>query len=663
VSFHQSKFYCYLVVVLTALLLSGNALSIEQIEIQLGRLSGAEWSAQEITIQLTWGEKGSVALQLQGKQLSHPAISTPLEKFSLDCSQGVFGGENIKCSNGRFSANLPGAKSFSFPLELEASSSGGKWQLQLDAKGVDLRRVHKVFEAISGMRLKGKIDLSLKMSGKQGEGATTVQWQTKMRNLSFNVGNEYLGEELYGRLQGSAELSDSSWGGSHKVLLQRGAILTPALFLAPEGEPINIRSGFSWDSESEKIVISNLKYRHNGILTAQLSASINTKKSTEIQRVNLKTDKFDMSAVYTSYLQPVLAGSLLEDLELTGDGALELELGSSGQHRVDLQLNDLFLEDGSKRFALYGMNGRLVATSGRKAQTSRLSWEGGHLLGGMKLGGGSSSIRLHNGGVELKEPLLLPLLDGSLQVDSFSLVRAKSGPQVKFQGSVAPISMQAISQALDWPPMAGELSGIIPAVSYEDGKIVVDGEILIGVFKGDVKINNLYLEDMFGALPRVKADVELKGLDLETLTRAFSFGKITGKLQGYIHKLYLEGWRPVSFDARFETPPGDDSKHRISQRAVDNISNLGGVGISGAISRTFMRMFKEFGYSRLGISCRLQQGVCAMGGIESAEGGYYLVRGGGIPRIDIIGFNQNIDWEILLSKLQDISRGPEPVIE
>jgi hypothetical protein len=74
-------------------------------------------------------------------------------------------------------------------------------------------------------------------------------------------------------------------------------------------------------------------------------------------------------------------------------------------------------------------------------------------------------------------------------------------------------------------------------------------------------------------------------------------------------------------------------------------------------------MFKEFGYSRLGISCRLQQGVCAMGGIDPAERGYYLVRGGGIPRIDIIGFNQNIDWEILVSKLKDISRGPEPVIK
>ncbi len=648
---------------LTALLLSVNASAIEQIDIELGRLSGAEWSMQDANLRLTWGVEGGVALQLQGRQLSHPALATPLEEFRLECLQGVFGGAKISCSDGRFSANLPGAKSFSFPLELEAASVAGKWRFQLQAKAIDLRRSHQLFAATIGMQLGGKIDLLLEMGGNEGEGATTLQWQTKMHNLSFNVGDEYLGEELYGSWQGSAELSDNSWSGHQKTLLQRGAILTPAVFLAPEGHPINLRSGFEWNSESEKLVISSLKYRHQGVLAAQLSATINLTKSAKIQRVKLNTDKFDLSAVYTAYLQPVLAGTLLENLELAGEAALELEQGSSGQHRVDLQFNDLFMEDGSKRFAVYGLNGQLVTTSGRKAETSRLSWEGGHLLGGLKLGGSSTVLQLHNGGAELKEPLLLPLLDGSLQVDRFSLVNAKSGPQVQFQGSVAPISMQAISQALDWPPMAGELAGIIPAVSYEKGKIVVDGEVLIRVFEGDVKINNLYLEDMFGALPRVKADVELNDLDLETLTRAFSFGKITGKLQGYIHKLYLEAWRPVSFDARFETPVEDNSRHRISQRAVDNISNLGGVGVSGAISRTFMRMFEEFGYSRLGISCRLQQGVCVMGGIESAENGYYLVRGGGIPRIDIIGFNQKIDWEILVSKLQDIGRGPEPVIK
>ena len=101
----------------------------------------------------------------------------------------------------------------------------------------------------------------------------------------------------------------------------------------------------------------------------------------------------------------------------------------------------------------------------------------------------------------------------------------------------------------------------------------------------------------------------------------------------------------------------------ISQKAVDNISNLGGAGISGALSRSFLRFFEEFGYDRIGISCRLENGICEMGGVGPADGGYYLVKGGGIPRIDIVGFNRNTDWNVLLGKLKQIAAGVSPVVE
>jgi hypothetical protein len=249
------------------------------------------------------------------------------------------------------------------------------------------------------------------------------------------------------------------------------------------------------------------------------------------------------------------------------------------------------------------------------------------------------------------------VFDGALEVEQFSIERRETGPQVKFKGFVTPISMGDVSSAFGWPRLAGQLSGVIPGVSYEKGSVTLDGTMLVRVFEGDIVIRKLHLAELFGALPRMSADLEMKNLDLETLTRTFSFGKITGKLEGEIKGLYLEQWRPVSFDAHFVTPEEDKSRHRISQRAVDNISNLGGAGVSGAVSRTFLRFFKEFGYSRLGISCRLEKGVCSMGGIEPASSGYYLVKGGGmIPHIDVIGFNRQIDWDVLLGQLQEISR-------
>jgi len=51
-----------------------------------------------------------------------------------------------------------------------------------------------------------------------------------------------------------------------------------------------------------------------------------------------------------------------------------------------------------------------------------------------------------------------------------------------------------------------------------------------------------------------------------------------------INQLYMQAWQTVAFDAWFKTPDDDRSRHRISQRAVDTISNIGGGGVSGAVS-------------------------------------------------------------------------------
>ncbi|MEW8044372.1 MAG: hypothetical protein G8D28_08655 [gamma proteobacterium symbiont of Phacoides pectinatus] len=96
---------------------------------------------------------------------------------------------------------------------------------------------------------------------------------------------------------------------------------------------------------------------------------------------------------------------------------------------------------------------------------------------------------------------------------------------------------------------------------------------------------------------------------------------------------------------------------------MDNISNLGGAGVSGALSRSFLRFFEEFRYDRLGIRCRLKNGVCDMGGIESKDRGYYLVKGSGLPRIDIMDFNRQTDWNLLIEKLKQVTQGEAPVIE
>jgi hypothetical protein len=40
-----------------------------------------------------------------------------------------------------------------------------------------------------------------------------------------------------------------------------------------------------------------------------------------------------------------------------------------------------------------------------------------------------------------------------------------------------------------------------------------------------------------------------------------------------------------------------------------------------------------------------------MGGVEPAGVGYYIVKGKGIPRIDIIGNQGRVDWPTLISQI------------
>jgi len=167
---------------------------------------------------------------------------------------------------------------------------------------------------------------------------------------------------------------------------------------------------------------------------------------------------------------------------------------------------------------------------------------------------------------------------------------------------------------------------------------------------------NIVFLEPFGRAPRFLGDFTARNLDLDLLTSTFSFGRMQGRIDADVKELELADWKPVTFDVAVRSSPGDYRK-RISQQAVQNISALGGGGASAAIQRSFLRVFEEFGYDKLGLSCRLNNGICAMGGVEDAPQGYVIVKGGGIPSLTVLGYNRNVSWETLLARVQGIIAG------
>jgi len=252
-----------------------------------------------------------------------------------------------------------------------------------------------------------------------------------------------------------------------------------------------------------------------------------------------------------------------------------------------------------------------------------------------------------------------------LGIDDFQLEFSEASPlRWQVSGLLEPVSLSQLSLALGWPKLAGKLSGIIPDVRYDNGNLEVGGILRMGVFDGEVTLRNLTLEQPFGLVPRLRVDARADNIDLETLTRTFSFGRIEGRLNGRIDGLDMESWRPVAFDAEFATPENDTSRHRISQKAVDNISSIGGAGVGGALSRSFLRFFEDFPYDRLGIRCRLENGICDMGGVAPATDGYYLVKGRFIPpRLDVIGYADRVNWDTLMAQIMAVTGQQDMLVE
>ena len=140
------------------------------------------------------------------------------------------------------------------------------------------------------------------------------------------------------------------------------------------------------------------------------------------------------------------------------------------------------------------------------------------------------------------------------------------------------------------------------------------------------------------------------------------FGNMQGRLDVSVNNLELFNWRPVKFDAKVASSPGDYPR-KISQRAVENITSLGGAGGTAAIQRSFLRFFDQFGYERIGLSCRLARGVCEMAGIEDVPQGYLIVKGGGIPALSVIGYNRQVGWDELLTRIQRATQGGKPIVQ
>src|SRR5690606_11251523 len=125
--------------------------------------------------------------------------------------------------------------------------------------------------------------------------------------------------------------------------------------------------------------------------------------------------------------------------------------------------------------------------------------------------------------------------------------------------------------------------------------------------------------------------------------------------------LRLVDWTPTAFDAELHTDRQAARRagirQRISQRAVQDISSVGDASFAGSLQGRLIGLFDDFGYRDIGISCRLANEVCLMGGLQVAVNGFTIVEGAGLPRLAVVAYHRLVDWPSLLERLVAAGKG------
>ena len=532
------------------------------------------------------------------------------------------------------------------------------WSLTAHAVAIDLSeaaQIARVWVSLpAGYTVSGHADLLIALTGQR---AQTTRVEAHSSDLSLtNQSGTIVAQQVTASLSGTLVRRRGALTIDAHLQASHGQALAGPVLLDFAANPLTVDATVERGGKGP-VTVSRLDLQQRDLVRAHAEGVVRMGAHPGIASAHVEIASLELPAAYKSYLQLALATTDFGSLQSSGGASGSIEIANDALTRLDCSLHDVNFTDPASRVLIRHAGGDIhwVAAAGAAVTPSDIAWE---RAAAYALSGGPVRLRFvawQRNFALLGGDSRLPVLDGAVIVHT--LVGRDIGTrqaEIDFNADVTPISMPRLSKAFGWPVMAGALSGHIPLVRYRNSELTFDGDLIARVFDGTITGRRIVLRNPLGPWPSLSADVLARGLDLDLVTHTFALGSITGRVDLDITGLQLFDWAPVAFDARLYSTPGDHSRHRVSQNAVTRIAGLGGGGetVKAALESGALRFFHTFRYDRIGIGCRLRNEVCEMSGAAPApDGGYYLVAGSGLPRLDIIGKVRRVAWPQLIRQI------------
>lgn len=652
------------------------SVAARELQLQVGTVRNAAASLDDVRVALDWPDDAAQGeLSLEAARLQVPGLGQDLRSLRWSCPlsrdgegqwrcegpvQAAGGGGSLRValSSARIDALLAtGGSSLAYTW-----AAGAPDRHQVDLRAVPVAWLRAFLATLwedgswTGGRLDGRVSVH---AGDELD----VETDLALSDVGLETPDGWLAAAgMQGRLQVDYDGHATHPRTQVAYTGKGGEFLVGNIYVPLPESPVQVsvevvpRPGGGWE-------LPAFSWRDGKVLRASGSARLDAGNA--FSDLDLRISLGELAPARERYLSGFLAPAGFGDLVLTGSVQAQLTMVSGQWRAMALGVERLNAIDPRQRFTLAGLHGNLRWNAGGATEPGELAWDSAALFG-IGLGHARLGFTSAEGQLRLREPVAIPVLDGRLRLDHLHWQPPADGQGIRFAlgATLQDLDLGSLSQRLGWPAFEGSISGRIPAARYQDNVLTLDGGLTMQLFGGSVALSSLEMERPFGVAPTLSADVQIEDIDLEPLTAAFGFGSITGRLDGRIAGLRMVDWSPVAFDARLQSDPAWKGRRRISQRAVEDISKVGGGGgLMGGLQAQALRLFDDFRYARIGLACRLRDNVCQMDGVDSAGDGYTIVQGAGLPRIQVVGFRRRVDWPTLVARLKAATEGQTPVIQ
>ena len=516
-------------------------------------------------------------------------------------------------------------------------------------------------------------------------GPRTGPWQVKAK-LSFddlvfqNKDGSIMGEKvsLSAGLQGAVDLKRSRMTFAADIDAQAGEALYDRYYLNLKKNPIVASCNGTCDLQKRLIELSRLRFDLTGILPLEIHGFLKQGPSKANADVTVILPKVPLTPIVHHFLQEPYK---TEKPFLT---TLETEGTVSAQFRIN----------GSQD--AWQVKGRLGWIEGNFSLPEK-----GIVIGGIlvdmpvwyQTGVAKTPAKTLSGKLEVKsitlpplpeQPLNISLVTGPnrISVESPTVIRVPGGDfrlgSVQVEKLFGPdltvrtclecdqIKLQPLLSKIWMRPLLGTLTGTLNPIRYENHAVTSQGELKAEVFEGKIILSDLGASGIFTSAPVFSLNVKLEDLLLSQMTTDTAFGKIEGVLKGHLRDFEIAYGQPQRFNLLLETVQKKGIPQKISVKAVENISQIGGgqspfMGLAGA----FAAFFKKFPYEKIGIQANLENDVFTVNGTIRESGTEYLVKRGSFSGVNVVNQNPDnrISFKDMVKRIKRIGSKGDPVVK